>query len=40
VTLEGFNIGGTVTQTNDNTMRLEACALFVICEDIRLKRIQ
>ncbi|MEQ8167070.1 MAG: hypothetical protein RIC93_13465 [Alphaproteobacteria bacterium] len=40
VTLEGFNIGGTVTQTNNNTMRLEACALFVICENIRLKRVQ
>ena len=40
VTLEGFNIGGTVTQTNNNTMRLEACALFVFCENIRLRRIQ
>jgi uncharacterized protein (DUF2147 family) len=40
VTLEGFNIGGTVTQTNNNTMRVEACVLFVICETIRLKRIE
>ena len=40
VTLEGFNIGGTVTQTDNNTMQLEACALFVICENIRLRRIE
>ncbi|WP_196257898.1 DUF2147 domain-containing protein [Pelagibacterium limicola] len=40
VTLEGFNIGGTVTQTNANTMRLNACVLFVFCEDIRLRRVR
>ncbi|HWJ88023.1 MAG TPA: hypothetical protein VNS12_08140 [Pelagibacterium sp.] len=39
VTLEGFNIGGTVTQTDDNTMQLRACVLFVFCEDIRLTRV-
>lgn len=40
VTLEGFNIGGTVTQTDNDTMQLKACALFVICENIRLRRIE
>ncbi|WP_417583034.1 hypothetical protein [Pelagibacterium sp.] len=40
VTLEGFNIGGTVTQTSNDAMRLQACALFVFCEDIQLNRIQ
>lgn len=40
VTLEGFNIGGTVTQSSDNTMQLDACVLFVICENIRLNRVQ
>lgn len=40
VTLEGFNIGGTVNQTGDDTMELEACALFVFCENIRLRRVQ
>jgi uncharacterized protein (DUF2147 family) len=40
VTLEGFNIGGTVTQTAPDTMRLKGCALFVFCEDIRLSRVQ
>jgi len=40
VTLEGFNIGGTVTQTSNDTMQLKACALFVFCEDIRLNRIE
>lgn len=40
VTLEGFSIGGTVTQTSNDTMQLKACALFVFCEDIRLNRIE
>lgn len=40
VTLEGFNLGGTVTQIDNNTMQLEACALFVFCEEIRLNRVQ
>lgn len=40
VTLEGFNIGGTVTQTSDDRMQLKACALFVFCEDIALNRVQ
>lgn len=40
VTLEGFNIGGSVTQTGPNTLQLKGCALFVFCEDIRLNRVQ
>lgn len=40
VTLEGFNIGGTVDQTSNDRMQLKACALFVFCEDIGLNRIQ
>ena len=40
VSLEGFNIGGTVTQTSANAMQLKACALFVICENISLTRVQ
>lgn len=40
VTLEGFNIGGTVTQTSENAMQLDACVLFVICENIKLNRVQ
>lgn len=40
VTLEGFNFGGTVTQTGPDTLQLKGCALFVFCEDIRMSRIQ
>lgn len=40
VTLEGFNIGGTVVQTGNDTMELSACALFVLCEDISLNRVE
>lgn len=40
VTLEGFNFGGTVTQSSPDVMNLKGCALFVICEDIRLSRVQ
>ncbi len=40
VKLEGFNIGGKVVQTGPDTMTLNACALFVICEEIRLHRVQ
>lgn len=40
VTLEGFNLSGTVTQIDNDTMQLEACALFVFCEDIRLNRVE
>ena len=40
VTLEGFNIGGSVVQTSNNRMKLEACALFVICEEITLNRVE
>lgn len=40
VTLEGFNIGGTVTQTGPDNMELKACALFVICENIALNRVR
>lgn len=40
VSLEGFNIGGTVTQTSPDRMQLNACVLFVICEDIRLNRVE
>lgn len=40
VSLEGFNIGGTVTQHDNNTMQLNACVLFVLCENIRLNRVQ
>lgn len=40
VTLEGFNLGGTVTQLDNDTLRLKACALFVFCEDIRLNRVE
>lgn len=40
VKLEGFNIGGTVTQTDNDTLQLRACALFVFCEDIRLTRVK
>lgn len=40
VTLEGFNIGGTVVQTSDDRMTLEACALFVFCENIKLNRVE
>lgn len=39
VTLEGISIGGTVTQTGPDRMQLNACILFVICEDIRLRRV-
>ncbi|RDE08775.1 hypothetical protein [Pelagibacterium lacus] len=40
VKIEGFNIGGDLTQTSPDTMRLKACALFIFCEDIRLNRVQ
>lgn len=40
VTLEGFRIGGTVTQTSPDRMDLKACAVFVFCEDIRLRRVE
>ncbi|SDG49255.1 hypothetical protein [Pelagibacterium luteolum] len=40
VTLEGFNIGGTVDQSSNDRMQLKACALFVFCEDIRLSRVE
>ena len=40
VRLEGFNIGGTVTQTSSDAMQLEACALFVFCENIALNRVE
>ncbi|WP_127142597.1 hypothetical protein [Pelagibacterium montanilacus] len=39
VTLEGFRISGTVEQTSPDRMDLQACALLVICEDIRLSRV-
>lgn len=40
VTLEGFNFGGTVTQTSANTMVLKGCALFVLCEEVQFIRVQ
>lgn len=40
VTLEGFNIGGTVTQTGADTLQLNACVLFLFCEDIKLNRVE
>lgn len=40
VSLEGFRIGGTLTQTAANTMTLNACVLFVFCENIKLNRVQ
>ena len=40
VTLEGFNFGGTVTQSSPDVMNLKGGALFVICEDIRLNRVR
>lgn len=39
VRLDGFNIGGTLTQTSANVMELRACAVFVFCEEIRLNRV-
>lgn len=40
VSLEGFNIGGTVVQTSNDSMELNACALFVFCEEIALSRVE
>jgi uncharacterized protein (DUF2147 family) len=40
VTLEGFNIGGTLTQHNADRMNLDACVLFVLCENIALNRVE
>lgn len=39
VTLEGFNISGSVEQVSEDRMELKACALFVLCEEIRLNRV-
>lgn len=39
VSLEGFNIGGTLRQISADVMQLNACVLFVFCEDIRLHRV-
>jgi len=40
VHLEGFTIGGSLTQLSENAMRLRACALFVLCETVDLTRVQ
>jgi len=40
VHLEGFTIGGKLTQTSENHIRLNACALFVLCETIELTRVE
>ncbi|MCD7060254.1 hypothetical protein [Pelagibacterium xiamenense] len=39
VSLEGFNIDGTLTMRNPDEMALNACALFVFCEKIHLTKV-
>lgn len=40
VKMEGFSFGGTLTQTSNARMELNACVLFVICENQVLNRIK
>lgn len=37
---QGLSAGGTLTQTAENAIRVEACFLFVVCERIALSRVQ
>lgn len=39
ITLEGFNFDGTLKMIGEDRMQLDACALFVICESIKLNRV-
>ncbi len=39
ITLEGFNFDGTLKVISEDRMQLDACALFVICESIKLNRV-
>ena len=39
VHIEGFTVGGKLTQVSENFLRLNACALFVLCETVELTRV-
>lgn len=40
VNYEGMNVAGTLRVTGEDTMELNGCMLFVLCENIRLNRVE